>query len=123
MRDELRRARERRGLRRTEQNAEETCPRCARFPGRIVFQGEGSGPPCPKCLELREELPPSMLPPIQTIEFRDNTRSREEAREALDQLHYERRRTQALAAVGGDAEAMKRAEADLAIKSATHVCT
>jgi hypothetical protein len=82
----LKRLEEKRGL---SEEPEMVCPVCGLFPGRIIF---GDEPMCPKCLELREALPPSALPPVQIIEFRDNTRPREEierARAIREEFHVD----------------------------------
>ena len=78
----LRRLEERRGLAEA-QPWERPCPSCGEMIGRIIFKDATKDPatyepskPCEMCERLRAELPPRA--PINLIEFRDNTSSREE---------------------------------------------
>jgi hypothetical protein len=68
--------------------SEGQCPRCGNFYGLILVIDETTDPPttdvplCEMCWELRAAIPEEERPPIEVIEFRDNTR-RDQDREAL----------------------------------------
>ena len=68
LRDELERARRRRGLT-GKAPWLHPCPECGLIVGRVIFVRPGQqAPECPKCRELRAQLPPHA--PINTIRIR-----------------------------------------------------
>jgi len=70
------------------------CPVCASYYNRIIFKFEGGAAQglndvveddvveqmCEMCWELRSTIPEEERPPIEVIEFRDNTRRPESER-------------------------------------------
>jgi hypothetical protein len=76
------------------------CPACGNYYAPIIFVDATTTPPtsdtedCETCGRLRAAMPEEERPPVQVIEFRDSTRSREEIerQRAIREEHHPGRR-------------------------------